>query len=475
MDIADLAAKAALKFTSSNGRKLQKKMSTPAIPKADPVYIKNDKNDGFSCGFAMAEVMPADITAKKYWMAGYKMGNLVTGVYDPTTVRAMWLDCKGNEGILLVSCDIIGLTGHDVNEIRASLSDFCRESGCKYIDISCTHTHAGIDTVGYWGKLPRTGLDKAYMAKLFASIKDVCIKAYNDRKPGKLYMGYIHVPDAVKDGRAPYVVNDKLSRLRFVPDDGSNETWFMNYSAHPNTMGGANSKISADYPYFMREKINESKKVNVLFAVGAIAATNIADLDDDRYVRTKKGGEMLGEAALKIDNDVELDSSISFISQRYYAPIDNCILALMPILKVCTADKFPYPGCNVGIALRTEMTYMKIGSQKILIFPGELFCELVYGGYASAEDSATGLGPEINPEPLARICGDDSLMVFGVSNDMTGYVVAPNDSVLHPTQAYLSSVHDRFDRNHYHETNSLGKDICFTVERVFRDLVERLK
>ena len=66
MDIADLAAKAALKFTSSNGRKLQKKMSTPAIPKADPVYIKNDKNDGFSCGYAMAEVMPADITAKKY-------------------------------------------------------------------------------------------------------------------------------------------------------------------------------------------------------------------------------------------------------------------------------------------------------------------------------------------------------------------------------------------------------------------------
>ena len=184
---------------------------------------------------------------------------------------------------------------------------------------------------------------------------------------------------------------------------------------------------------------------------------------------------MLGEAALKIDNDVELDSSISFISQRYYAPIDNCILALMPILKVCTADKFPYPGCNVGIALRTEMTYMKIGSQKILIFPGELFCELVYGGYASAEDSATGLGPEINTEPLARICGDDSLMVFGVSNDMTGYVVAPNDSVLHPTQAYRSSVHDRFDRNHYHETHSLGKDICCTVERVFRDLVERLK
>ena len=41
MDIADLAAKAALKFTSSNGRKLQKKMSTPAIPKADQVYIKN--------------------------------------------------------------------------------------------------------------------------------------------------------------------------------------------------------------------------------------------------------------------------------------------------------------------------------------------------------------------------------------------------------------------------------------------------
>lgn len=475
MDIADLAAKAALKLTSSNGRKLQKKMSTPVIEKSEPVYIRNEKNDGFRCGYAMAEVMPDDITAKKYWMAGYKMGNLVTGVYDPTTVRAMWLDCKGDEGILLVSCDIIGLTGHDVNAVRASLSDFCRESGCKYIDISCTHTHAGIDTVGYWGKLPRTGLNKAYMAKLFDAIKSVCIKAYENRTPGKLYTGYAHVPDAIKDGRAPYVVNDKLSRIRFVPDDGSAETWFMNYSAHPNTMGGANSKISADYPYFMRKKINEEKKVNVLFSVGAIAATNIAELAEDRYERTKLGGEMLGEAALGIDNDTQLESSISFISQPYYAPIDNCILALMPLIKVCTADKYPYPGCNVGIALKTEMTYLKLGQQKILVLPGEIFSELVYGGYASAEESATGLGPEINPEPLADICEDKNLMIFGVSNDMTGYIVAPNDSVLHPTQAYLSSVHDRFDRNHYHETNSMGKDICFTVERVFRDIAGRLK
>ena len=64
---------------------------------------------------------------------------------------------------------------------------------------------------------------------------------------------------------------------------------------------------------------------------------------------------------------------------------------------------------------------------------------------------------------------------MGVSNDMTGYMVPPNDFILHETQPYLSTAKDRFDRRHYHETNSLGYLTPFVVADVIKDMVERLK
>ena len=54
-------------------------------------------------------------------------------------------------------------------------------------------------------------------------------------------------------------------------------------------------------------------------------------------------------------------------------------------------------------------------------------------------------------------------------------MVPPNDFILHETQPYLSTAKDRFDRRHYHETNSLGYLTPFVVADVLKDMVERLK
>lgn len=474
MNIADFAASAVKKIAINHGKKVNRKMTAPEIPQAEPVVLKNAEGNVFNVGFSMKEVMPDDVTAKKYWLAGYRTGNLIKGVLDPLTVRAMWIGC-GDGGIILVSADLIGLTGFEVKLVRDKLSSFCKEVNCKLISVSCTHTHASIDTVGYWGKLPATGKDKEYMNQVIDSIADVCVKAYENRKDGKLYTGSIHVPEAISDGRMPYnKINDKLSRLRFVPADGSEETWFLNYSAHPNTMGGDCSEVSADYPYFLREAINREKKTNVLFAVGAIASVNIADLDEDRRERTRKGGEILAKAALSIDNDVELEGEMTVVHQPYYAPIANGVLSLMAIIHVCSALKYPSKTSETGLALLTEMNYIQIGSKKILTIPGEAFTENIYGGYATAEESPNDLGPEVNATPLCEIVGDKNMEVFGVSNDMTGYMIPLNDFVLHPTQPYLSSYRDKYDHNHYHETNGLGKDIPHVMADVLRGMMAKI-
>jgi len=481
MSLLSLAAWGVRKIAVRSGKKMKKQGPAPAIPEASPVRLRGE---GFTVGFARHETMPDDVHAQKYWMAGFKTGNRVTGVHDPMTVSAMWIGCggiaRGESGILLVSVDCIGLSRCEVNRVRESLADFARQANCVSINISCTHTHAGIDTLGYWGKanvgpIPGDGKDPAFMDLLLGSIRDACIEAFEARREGKLYMGSARVPEAVSEGRKPTAPRDALGRIRFVPGDGSAETWLLNFGAHPNTLGKQNTNVSADYPYFLRKKINEARKTNVLFTAGAIASINAGGYNsDDRFERTALQGETLAEAALAIDNDEQLEPEITVLCQPYYSPIDNSVLALMGLLKIINAEKYPWGRGDLGVALQSELTYIRLGKQPILLLPGEMKPELAYGGYAPAETSATGLGAEINPPPLCEIAGDENLLVFGVTNDMTGYIIAPNDFMLHETEPYLGQRKDRNGVNHYHETNSLGYLTAETIADTFSKMMGKV-
>ena len=471
MSIADLAASAVRAISKSSAKKLKRKMSAPEIARHK---IYNFNADKFKVGFASCEVMPDDMNEKTYWIAGHGPGKPIEGVHDPITVSAMWIGCGDNGGVMMISADIIGLTRVEVAKVRDMFSEYSKKINCKSLNICCTHNHAGFDTVGYWGKLPKTGKNPAYMDKLLNSIVKVSKEAYENRTEGDLYIGTTHVPEAQLDRREPVVLNDVLTRIRFVPDNGADETWFLNFAAHPNTLGGGNRHVSADYPYYLRETIYAEKNVNVLFGIGAIGAVDPGDFCEDRNERTRLQGECLGKAALSIDNDEKVECKIEVLRQPFYYPVDNGVLAFLAMLKVMSSKRYPCNKGDLGLALKSEMTYMKLGKQKILLLPGESFPETVYGGYDTAEKSATGKGPEINPTPLVDICNDKNLLVFGVTNDMTGYVVAPNDFTLHKTQAYLSNGRDRFDRSHYHETNSLGYNASKTLADNFASMVERM-
>ena len=154
-----LAMKSAKKFADAK---------IPELPSGSPEKISGDK---FSVGFASRDLTPDNLLHHTYWMAGYNIAKSITGYLDPLTINAMWLGTDSGKGVVLVSCDLIGLTGYDLNLVREELKDFCRITGCENITVSCTHTHAGIDTMGYWGVLPRTGKDKKYMAYLKQTIK----------------------------------------------------------------------------------------------------------------------------------------------------------------------------------------------------------------------------------------------------------------------------------------------------------------
>ncbi len=478
MDIMDLVSKGIIKITKNYGKKFGKNHSTPAIEDVMPVEIRGGK---FNVGFSRDEIMPDTGTDKTYWIAGHGSGHKMEGVKTPVYASAVWIDCGNNEGILWIGADIVGFTGVEVNKVREMLADFAKKVGCKCINISSTHSHSGIDTVGYWGKpflsVPADGKDPEYIAMLMEKMVKVSKEAYANRKPGKLYAGNKEIKESLANRRAPKKKPfKKVTRIRFVPEDGGNETWILNFPAHPNSLGGSNRMLSAEYPYYLREKVKADCGADVLYSIGAIGAVDAPEFGEDikGFELIKMQGEIIADAAMAIDNDVELTPEIRFIQQPFYYPISNNVLTLLAMRHTFNANVFPSEIGEMGLALRSELTYMNIGGKKLVTFPGEMFQQTVYGGYDSAEESATGKGPEINPVPISEIAGDPDLMVFGVTNDMTGYVVPPNDFVLHKTQPYLNKAYDRNNHDHYHETNSMGFESQQIIADTFTKVAARL-
>lgn len=475
MDIMDLASKGIAAITRSYGKKVQKNETAPEIPAEKPVVIAGE---GYRAGFATAKIMPDLTKDKTYWIAGHGSGHKMEGVLSPVYISAVWLDCGNDEGMLWLGADIVGLTRIEVNKIRSMILASGEIKGCKCINFSCTHSHSGIDTLGYWGKpnlvsIPSDGKDPEYMDMLMNTAVKVAVEAYKNRKAGKLYNGRIELPGTLTTRRGFIDKHEFLTRLRFVPADGSAETWIMNFGGHPNSLGGGNRMLSGEYPYFMREKIAAENGANVLFGIGPIGGMDVIELDEKDNVNcVKLQGKMLAEAAMKIDNDAELPAEMKIIQQPFYLPVNNYVLTLLALRKVMSFKAYPCNKTDLGIAMMTEMTYMTIGGQKILLLPGESFVSTVYGSYKDAETSPTEKGGEINPTPLADIAGDHDMIVFGVSNDMSGYVVPPNDFILNPTQPYLNGYKDKFDLNHYHETNSMGILAQQTIADAFASVVE---
>ena len=475
MDIMDLASAGIGKITSRYGKKLLKGGAiVPRVDRNPPVTLSGES---WRVGFGREKILP-DLNGKKtYWIAGHGSGHKMEGVLTDVYVRAVWIDCGGEGGLVWLSADIVGLTNAEVQIIRDRILASRVIRGPRAVHVSCTHSHSGIDTVGYWGKanalkIPSDGKDPAYMELLYRQSVSAAERAYLDRRPGALYAGQAPIPGLLLSKRKFPDRHETLRRLRFVPADGSEETWLVNVGAHPNSLGGDNRLLSGEYPYYLCERVYEKTRARVHFGVGPLGGMDaFRDTPEDPQRCVRAQGAAYADAAIGITEETALPPVLKYLRRGFYLPVDNAVLLLLALKGTMSFHAYPCETSATGVQMRTELTYLSFGGQKVLFLPGENFVPTVYGGYLSAEESPLGVGPEIDPEPLCSVAGDPDLTVYGVTNDMTGYVIPPNDFLLHPTQPYLNTVRDRFGDNHYHETNSMGPETQKTIAEAFRQAV----
>ena len=443
-------------------------------------FIDSDVGECFTVGFGKSILLPDDIDTKKYYIAGYGENNPARGVIDPQYAHAVYIDDNSSRGgVLLISLDVVGLLNKDVNIIRENLKEFCEKTGCRKIDVMSTHNHAGIDTMGIWGKLPFTGKDPKFMEILFDGVKKAAFEAYDSRKDGNLYLGTIEVPDMQEDIRTPIVYSKTLTRFRFKPFGEGNEVWLLNFASHSESLQGCNHLVSADFPCYLREKIKKTVGADTLYTVGAIGGMISMDIPEEDTLKkehrliesTRDIGYKLADYAISIDNEVKLEPKINFATKEFYADVENPVLTIACDIGIMTAEKFATKNAPLYWTLKSEITYYEIGGKKILLLPCEIFPELVFGGALSAEESGTGKGPEVNPDLLCDITGDKNILIFGLANDELGYVLPPNDFVLNEKSPYVDNGRDKHNRRHYEETNSVGPKTAEVIARVVKDIL----
>ncbi|MGN1315463.1 MAG: hypothetical protein ACI4VW_00160 [Acutalibacteraceae bacterium] len=454
----------------------------------DPVYvdfIESSDSESFTVGFHKKAVLPDDIDTKKYYIAGYGENNPARGVIDPQYAHALWVDDNsGRGGILLISLDVVGLLNKDVLKIRGMLKDFSRETNCRYIGVMSTHNHAGIDTMGIWGHLPfKSGKDEKFMDLLFDAVKECAFEAYKNRHDGDLYLGEIEVPDMQEDIRTPEVYSKTLTRFRFVPRDNSNEIWVLNFASHSESLQGCNHLVSADFPCYLRERIKQKTHADTFYTVGAIGGMISMNIDNEDVLKkehrllesTRSIGFKLADYALSINNDRKLQPLVNFARKEFYVDVENPVLTVAGYIGLLDAEKFTRKETSAYWCLKSEITYFEIGDKKLLLLPGELFPELVFGGALSAENSGTGKGTEVNPKLIGDIVGDENILIFGLANDELGYILPPNDFVLNEKSPYIDKAVDIHNRRHYEETNSAGPETSQIIADVVEDITETIK
>lgn len=432
----------------------------------------------WTVGFAKMAIAPDDVNSKPYYIAGYGADKPATGILDPQFIRAVWIDDNSRRGgMVMVSIDCIGLSRSDVERVRKDLRSFQRESGCRSINIFSTHTHAGVDTLGIWGPVLYSGKDDVFMDRLRNGTVETVKNAWRTRKDGILFAGSTEIDGLLNDSRDPQVYSEKLTRIRFVPDDGSQGLQIIHFGAHPEALRSANTLISADFPAYMGKRITEITGDDFIYFTGAIGGlistrrqNDSSGTQLDVYESTRKTGYLLADAALAITEEQRLTASLNIKTEIFRTPMENPVFLVAKFFGVLDTNAVRGGG-QFGKAIETEVSYAEIGEIKAVFVPGELFPELAYGENESFEGSYPSAD---NPELFKKTIGSEDFLVFGLGNDEIGYIIPPNDFILDEKYPYINEGTDKFGNDHYEETKSLGPqtapNLAEALQKILHDI-----
>ncbi len=469
------------------------------------------------------------------WMAGFGIARPATGVHteNPPWARALCLE-NGDTRIAFVALDVVGLFVDEVDLIRERVAEL--DPSIDYVTVAATHDHESRDTIGIWGvSITQTGYSEPYMSHVREQSAQAAVEACARLEPTNVENASFFLRDVdtssepglqadtlryVGDLRDPFILDDQVRVMRFVPDDGvsadggSTIATLVNFASHAEYEGARNTIISSDYVGWMRNGIEDGAigpdgslhpgvGGTTVFINGALGvqigpnSIHPASWDGtptvDDVPRARVVGDQLAYHVLSaLDAPREIDDSaeLAFRSARFLVRVENTryhlafAAGLFGRREIFEFDPRRRVGPFNTPHLRTEIAVIDVGRAQMITSPGELDPLLFVG--VAGERAHTPAGrpvvdaTRVNPPDLALAPTTghllelarsdardaDDVWLLGLTNDFLGYFVPPFDWEL-ATDPYLSEA----DGAHYEETNACGPDVWPEVQRLTRELL----
>ena len=440
-----------------------------------PVYQAEtyaSEGENWHFGYGRRQILPDESSDQPLYIAGYNFGVEITEVRDYCEARAVWLD-TGEEGVLLIGIDCVGLDSGTVSKIREQLADL---PGCASVNVYSTHTHAGADTLGLWGPKAVDGKNDAYMAALVQAAAEAGREAAANPRAGTLYLGQTRTTDMFRDSRTPQIMDENLYQLRFAPEDGGKGLRLYFYGAHAEALRSANTRLSRDFPGILCDEVTAVTGDDTMFFPGAIGGLimtkEFVDASVDGEENLTVTADKLVTHALTISEEKQIPASMALSRQKCVVPMDNIVFLICKALGVLDNQAVRVESAT-GYGVETELAVLRLDDLGVALIPGEIFPELVYGvlyGDANPEGK--------NPEPLMNIAaqyGITKLLVVGLSNDEIGYIVPPSDYLLNEKMPYLERTMDYKGEDHYEETNSIGPECAQVMADTFGAVLQAME
>lgn len=475
------------------------------------------------------------------------------------------------QGDARVAYVVVDTVGYFYSEGQRIVQDLDPALGIDTLIVASTHSHEGPDTMGRWGPgvygsgLPTdSGIVPTYMAYIREQIVDVVEEAVTSLEPVDLYAAQANTGSdgfAARDSRDPFVFYDLVTTLHFVraggdrTDPAQTVGTVVNWHSHPEALGNDNPYLTSDFPHYIRHYVENGFAeeavepdgtvhpampglggINVYISgtVGGlltplsweVVARDGTVIREESYDKAEALGARVAEVSLlslatPCDDGPDYGCStqvtatdLSFATQEVMLPVENVQFQTAAIsLGLFDREVYNWRADDGTFGdylpyVVSALSQLRIGNVGMQTFPGELFPEVIVGGYRQgdvrdnaiqgnprrldcAEDGVTPATEDAaerfpcivrpdNPNPPALELAPegpyvrdtvptDYLVVLGLSNDALGYIVPPYDFKVDPIAGALVEV----DGDHYEETVSIG-DVLDTYLAIIDDLTDAL-
>ena len=517
---------------------------TPDYPSVEEYFAAENENfydgtdvfidsaaDGarWSLGFGKESLVPANLIdgTKKYYTGGY-FTQKVSGVYDDQKAVAIALnDGSGRGTTVFASIDGIGVNRSDILAIRGKAEEKLKSKGIasdiNAININATHCHTVIDTQGIGLDLlpkilksfffgAKRSADSEFIELMIDRTSDAIVEAYLNMEKGSLYyfetvgMGKDEENGLYPEDEYPYIINKRyftegfehrFACFKFIPDNNeSSATIFANIGAHPTVVDETTNLLSADFPAFMEEKINDAG-MNFMFIQGAQAPVSVnkwaempktknevdAKIETDPTAEDYKTAIHIGYEYARLileaqNNAKEIEPVLNVRMTEYAVKLEKGLLGYGATEGFIGTTTVKDSSSQTGYSIITEAGYIEIGKDIVMLTaPGEIVPQLIYGNVISAEESYKGT--EWTCEATANLVPEGkTVLVMGLCNDAIGYILPDNDYAhfitdiiwdMDGAEKFFGPYH-----RHYEEMLSTGSTAGSVTISVLNELVKSI-